>query len=555
MVSWLLLVPLLPAVATSAGAPCAVIDVSKTQATLHDAQKLARAAAASAPCVRVLLGGRSFRLAEEPLVLSAADAHTSWEGGEITTAVDVPSSSWRADAGASGSSLDVTGLVDRSEWGAVSGANGIVPSSHLQLLVQTRGIWRPMRIARWPNVPFDYGLVPPVNWTTISKTCPCSGGPSGGCDATHPPSQCGVGCKAFTWATDTDRPARWVTAAREGRLFIHGFFKYMWKDYFAPITSVDTVSRQLSTNLSIGGTYGITNDSFYYAYGLAEELDAEGEYILNATTGELSAILPSECVSPVGAVLCPTRLVPASPIGSMSCCVPGNCSMAAMVRVIGSHNISLLRMNLTGSMGVGLSVWGSSNITIDSCAINNHLGTGVLVGSAAANFSHCSTAAPARDSYGVRLLRSDVGYTGGGASSFTGGNRTALSPSRFLIENNRLHDFGQAIYTYKPGVGVSGVGVTVRKNEFRSSYHVALLFSGNDHLFELNDFHHVTTIGCLTPLNRSLHIATHVSVIRYRDLLRPSMHLFVLPLITHTVSLKETYSSEQLRLGRYLCGP
>ncbi len=483
--------------AANAASPCAVIDVSKTQDTLHDAQKLARAATGrSAPCARVLLGERSFRLAEEPLILSADDAHTSWEGGEITTAVDVPSSSWRAVAGSiSSSSLDVAGLIKRSEWGMVTGENGVLPSSHLKVLVQTRGAWRPMRVARWPNVPFDYGLVPPVNWTTISKTCPCSGGPNGGCDAAHPPSQCGVGCRTFTWANDTARPTRWVAAAREGRLFIHGFFKFMWKDYFSPITNVDTSTRQLTANLSIGGAYGITNDSFYYAYGLAEELDTEGEYILNASSGELAAILPSECVSPVGEVLCPTRLVPASPIGHTTCCVTGNCSMAAMVRVIGTHNISFLRMNFSGSTGVGLSVWGSSNITIESCDINNHVGTGVLVGSAAANFSQCSTAAPARDSYGVRMLGCNVGYTGAAASAFTGGNRTALFPSNFLIENNWFHDFGQAIYTYEPGVLVAGVGITVRKNEFRSSYHVALLFSGNDHLFELNDFHHVTTIG------------------------------------------------------------
>jgi hypothetical protein len=42
------------------------------------------------------------------------------------------------------------------------------------------------------------------------------------------PGPCGVGCKSFSWANDTDRPTRWVQAAREGRLFIHGFFKYMW---------------------------------------------------------------------------------------------------------------------------------------------------------------------------------------------------------------------------------------------------------------------------------------------------------------------------------------
>lgn len=39
--------------------------------------------------------------------------------------------------------------------------------------------------------------------------------------------------------------------------------------------------------------------------------------------------------------------------------------------------------------------------------------------------------------------------------------------------------------TDKPGVSMNGVGTVVRKNEFYSSYHAALLFSGNDHVIEL----------------------------------------------------------------------
>ena len=261
---------------------CAVVDVSNT-ATLHEAQRQARAAGASAPCVRVLLGQRVFRLAE-PLVLSAADSHTTFVGGEITTAVDVPASAWnlpaeRAVGGSTASSpvaasLEVSRLVNSSEWGKVDGsATSSVPGEHLSLLVQVAGVWRPMTVARWPNIPFDYGDVPPVNWTTISATCPCAGapGPGGGCGAGAPSSACGVNCSSFQWADDTDRPARWVTAAEEGRLFIHGFFKYLWRDHFAPITKVDVANRRLSTNASIGSTSGVTNDSFYYAYGLHGE--------------------------------------------------------------------------------------------------------------------------------------------------------------------------------------------------------------------------------------------------------------------------------------------
>lgn len=60
------------------------------------------------------------------------------------------------------------------------------------------------------------------------------------------------------WANDTDRPARWVAAAEEGRLFLHGFFKFLWSDHKTPITKVDVETRQLITNVSIGATYGIS---------------------------------------------------------------------------------------------------------------------------------------------------------------------------------------------------------------------------------------------------------------------------------------------------------
>jgi hypothetical protein len=246
------------------------------------------------------------------------------------------------------------------------------------------------------------------------------------------------------------------------------------KDFKSPITRVDVESRQLSANNSIGGTYGLTNDSFYYAYGLKEELDAEGEFILNESTGELSAIFPAECMLN-GSVVCPTRLVPATTMTKMACCVPGNCSLSAIVRVIGARNISFSGITISGSTGVGLSIWGSTDITIDACDINNHQ-VGLLAGAASMHGCSGTQQSPSR---GVSLLRSDIGFTGMSSSDFTGGNRTTLTPSHFLIENNRLHDFGLWIYTYNAGVHASGVGIVVRKNEFRSSYHIALFFSGN----------------------------------------------------------------------------
>ena len=353
---------------------CAVVDVSASNVSLAEAQAAARAS--TALCTKIVLGQRRFRL-KRPFVLIKADSNTRWVGGEFTTAIDVPAGAWRQaqqsnDPTVGLYSTNVSRLVDRSEWGAVSGsASSVLPDAHLTLLVKTRGTWRPMTLARWPNVPFYYADVPPVNWTTIDTACPCPGAPQGGCDATHHPRECGIGCKSFTWANTTDRPARWVKAANEGRLFIHGFFKYMWKDHFATITSIDVGSRRMISNTSIGGSYGLTNDSYYYAYGMHEELDSEGEYLLNTSSGTMSAIFPDDCLRH-GEVVCPTRLVPATSMTRTGCCVTSNCTLGAIVRVVGAQNISFLGTNITGSTGVGISVWGSTNVTLDSCRLDNH---------------------------------------------------------------------------------------------------------------------------------------------------------------------------------------
>lgn len=94
----------------------------------------------------------------------------------------------------------------------------------------------------------------------------------------------------------------------------------------------------------------------------------------------------------------------------------------------------------------------------------------------------------------VSLLRSEIGYTRCSSSRWIGGVRDTLTPSGFLIESNRFHDFGLYKYVISPGVVAGGVGTMIRKNEFKSALHMAILFGGNDHLIEKNDIHHVTTI-------------------------------------------------------------
>ena len=429
--------------------PCTLVHAA---GSLEEAQALARAATPTSHCVEVSLEGRAYTLADT-LALTAADSNVSWIGvagkTEITSAVDIPATAWgRAPPSPAAAVLEVDarGLIGSGAAGTT--ASGTQP--RFGLLVELAGTWRPLTPARWPNLPFEYPHSPPTNWSSV---------------ASLPNTSCGADCRSFRWGAGENRPARWAAAAAEHRLFLHGFFKYLWRDVRVQVTGVDAATRTFSTNGSISSS-GVAPGGVWYAYNLKEELDVPGEYVLDEISGKVAAILPPQCVDSSGAVICRTRLVPST-------------ATWPLVSVTGGANIRIAGVALSGSLSVGISVYGGDSIAIEDCKMHN-LQSGVVVDTGSAR---------------VSLRGSEVGFTAASATSWSGGNRTTLQPSGHLVENNRLHDFGRWIYTYQPGAFINGgVGTVVRKNEFHSSYHVAILFSGNNHLFELNEFHHVTTV-------------------------------------------------------------
>ena len=73
----------------------------------------------------------------------------------------------------------------------------------------------------------------------------------------------------------------------------------------------------------------------------------------------------------------------------------------------------------------------------------------------------------------------------------TGGDRPSLTPANFTVAGCELHNFGLWTWTYQPGLLASGVGIHATQNLFRSAFHVALLFEGNDITIERNEFKYV----------------------------------------------------------------
>ena len=108
----------------------------------------------------------------------------------------------------------------------------------------------------------------------------------------------------------------------------------------------------------------------------------------------------------------------------------------------------------------------------------------------------CKVANLAQDGIKVNgssnIVRScDVYNIGKTGIAVSGGDRKSLTPANNLVVNNDIHHFGNFQRTYAPGIHVSGCGNILRNNAVHDAPHTAILYGGNEHLFELNEVYRV----------------------------------------------------------------
>jgi hypothetical protein len=72
-----------------------------------------------------------------------------------------------------------------------------------------------------------------------------------------------------------------------------------------------------------------------------------------------------------------------------------------------------------------------------------------------------------------------------------GGDRRTLEAAGNLAVNNHIHHYGRFQRTYAPGIHVDGCGQVVRGNRIHDAPHTAVLYAGNEHLFECNEIYRV----------------------------------------------------------------
>jgi hypothetical protein len=72
-----------------------------------------------------------------------------------------------------------------------------------------------------------------------------------------------------------------------------------------------------------------------------------------------------------------------------------------------------------------------------------------------------------------------------------GGDRETLTGAGHVAENNEIYNYGRIQRMYSAAISLGGVGLRAAHNHIHDAPHMAIGFSGNDHLIEFNEIHDV----------------------------------------------------------------
>ena len=198
--------------------------------------------------------------------------------------------------------------------------------------------------------------------------------------------------------------------------------------------------------------FGFRPGQWYYAYNLLEEIDQPGEWYLDRDRGRLY-------FWPPGAIETGVAMISVLP---------------NLVTMQGVSCVTLRGMTLEVCRGTAVTISGGTKARVVGCVIRNTGGWAVSLSGRESGVVGC-----------------DLYNLAEGGVSMSGGDRRSLSPAGLHVDNCHFFKFGRWNPICKPGVQVDGVGQRVTHNLFHDAPHMAVMWGGNDHLFEFNEFHNV----------------------------------------------------------------
>jgi len=288
---------------------------------------------------------------------------------------------------------------------------------------------RPMVLSRWPNQGFV--KIPEV----LGKT-PIDG------DIRN-------GCQEGVFRYEGSRPARWAGATD---VMLHGFWARDWADQRLKVQSIDTQAKIISVEPAPRHEFGFKSGHWYYAYNLLSELDSPGEWYLDRQS-RILYFWPPAAIADGDVVVSEIQTI---------------------LRFQDAAYVTIRGMTLEACRGTAVQVTGGRDVRLVGCTIRNTGGWAALM-----------------KTHSSGLIGCDVANTGAGGFWLEGGDRRSLTPGNLVVDNCHVSRVGRWNPIMNPGVRLDGVGNRMSHSLIHDAPHAAVIWAGNEHLFEYNEFHSV----------------------------------------------------------------
>lgn len=288
---------------------------------------------------------------------------------------------------------------------------------------------KPMTVARWPNEGF-------VNIVDLVGGSPVD-------------VRGTKGDKTGKFMYEGDRAKRW---AAENDVWVHGYWFWDWSDQRHKVESIDTDKRIISVKPPYH-SYGYRKGQWFYAFNLLSEIDQPGEWYLDRQTGIL-------------------YFWPPAPIRQGTVVV----SLAKnLITLNDASHVTIEGLTLEFARDTAVVIHGGTQNRLAGCTLRN-------LGAAAVSISGATQSG---------VVSCDIHDLGSSGIVLSGGDRKTLTPAELFADNNHIHHYGRWNRMYCPAVSLNGVGNRAAHNLIHDAPHQAINFSGNDHLIEFNEIHHV----------------------------------------------------------------
>ncbi len=297
---------------------------------------------------------------------------------------------------------------------------------------------RPMTLARWPN----------EGWATTAAIAE-RGGKAGDADAKN-----GV----FEYDPQVVPAERWKV---ENGVWLQGFWSHDWYDEIIRVKGVNTEKKTVEL-CSAESRYGLgaseQADAAHRRFRVLnclEELDAEGEWFVDAKTGVLYCWLPP---------LQKDELATGSVIYSQM--------REPLVQLLGCNHVVLHNLTIGYTLGGGILVRGDRN-GISQCRVENTGDYGIDL-----------------EGKNNLIQNSIIRQTGTVGVSMNGGDLKILEAAHNQMGYSLICETGRWRMSNSAGVKLNGVGNILKNCELRDFPHYAVMYTGNEHGIAGNEISH-----------------------------------------------------------------